>query len=397
MKAKIRVTFIFLLIAALAGLTLRLIQSGVPLYNYKYLLHTHSHIALLGWLYNASLLILQYSLYKESKGVLNKVFWVSQLTFIGMMFSFPFEGYGLFSITFSTLYLFCSYYLVYQLFKKSKGLSYYAAKFTRWGGIYLVLSSIGPFALGFIMAKGLQDTFWYKLSIYWFLHFLYNGFFMFIVFAFLAKRINNVLRLKKIFNYMNLSIIPLYILSILWLEPNLLFYIIAIIASLLQLFAFVLVLKCKSMRLSWLNKVSQKLLIFVVAAYALKILFQVLASFKFSQSFLLETSSYSIIGFVHLVMLGIFTLFFLAAFIEEKFISVTKVIKGGIVLLLLGIVLSELLLFSQSIMIYTFKSSIANYSSLLLWISALMPIGIAFLTISSLKQKLPEIENAKED
>ena len=387
MKTKIRVTFIFLLIAATAGLLLRLIQSGTPLYNYKYLVHTHSHIALLGWLYNASLIILQYTLFKESKGVFNKVFWLSQITFVGMLFSFPFEGYGLYSITFSTLYLFCSYYLVYLLFKKSKeSLTYYAAKFTRWGGIYLVLSSIGPFALGFIMAKGLQDTFWYKLSIYWFLHFLYNGFFMFIVFAFLAKRINNVLRLKKIFSYMNLSVIPLYALSILWLEPNLLFYIIAIVASLLQLFAFVLLLKCKSMRLSWLNRISQKLLIFVVAAYALKIIFQVLASFKFSQTFLMDTSSYSIIGFVHLVMLGIFTLFFIAVFIEEKYIVETKFLISGIAILIAGIILSEFLLFSQSIMIYQFKSSIINYNDILFWVSLLMPIGIALLLVGVLKR-----------
>ena len=355
-------------------------------------MHTHSHIALLGWLFNASLIILQYTLFKESKGAFNRIFWLSQLTFIGMLFSFPFEGYGLFSITFSTLYLFCSYYLVYLLFKKSKSLSFYAAKFTRWGGIYLVLSSLGPFALGFIMAKGLEDTFWYKLSIYWFLHFLYNGFFMFIVFAFLAKRINNVLRLKKIFIYMNLSVIPLYALSILWLAPNFLFYLIAIIASLLQLFAFVLVLKCKSLKQSWLSIVSQKLLYFVVIAYALKILFQVLASFKFSQTYLMETSSYSIIGFVHLVMLGIFTLFFLAAFIEEKYVAETKFLKSGIIILLAGIILSEFLLFSQSITIYRLKNSIENYNDILFWVSALMPVGITLIVIAVFNKR-PSLQN----
>lgn len=350
-------------------------------------MHTHSHIALLGWLYNASIILLQYSLFKEAKGFLNRIFWLSQLTFVGMLFSFPFEGYGLFSITFSTLYLFCSYYLVYLLFKKSKeGISFYAAKFIRWSGIYLVISSIGPFALGFIMAKNLQETFWYKLSIYWFLHFLFNGFFMFIVFAYVAKRINNVLRLKKIFVFMNLSVIPLYVLSVLWLEPHLTLYLIALFASGLQFFAFVLVLKCKSFRQSWLIEISRKLLLFVGIAYGLKILFQVLASFKFTQAYLMETPSYSIIGFIHLVMLGIFTLFFLSAFIEEKFIFITRTIKLGLFILLIGIISSELLLFFQSLTTYYLGTSISIYSSLLFYLSSLMPIGIALLVLSIFKK-----------
>lgn len=351
-------------------------------------MHTHSHIALLGWLYNVSLIILQYTIYKDSKGIFNRIFWLSQLTFIGMLFSFPFEGYGLFSITFSTLYLFCSYYLVYHLFKKKgDNIDFYARKFIRWGGVYLVISSIGPFALGYIMANQLQDTFWYKLSIYWFLHFLYNGFFMFIVFAYLAKRIGNILRLKKIFILMNLSVIPLFALSVLWLEPDLIFYIIALFGSLLQLIAFILVMKCESLNSSWINKMSRKILFFVLAAYGLKITFQFLASFKFSQLFLLETSSYSIIGYIHLVMLGFFTLFFLAVFIEEKILPESKIVKIGIKIFIAAVLLSEILLFSQSISTYLFKQSIANYSTWLFWISAFMPIGITLIVVDAMKKK----------
>ena len=180
-------------------------------YNYKYLLHTHSHIALLGWLYNAALIVLQYFIFQKKKGVFNRIFWISQLTFVGMLFSFPFEGYGLFSITFSTLYLFCSYYLVYELFKHSKTLkSSYVARFIQWGGIYLVISSIGPFALGAIMANELKETIWYKLSIYLFIHFLYNGFFVFVVFAYLLNRFENLKNQGRIFHLMNISASSLF-------------------------------------------------------------------------------------------------------------------------------------------------------------------------------------------
>ena len=174
---KLRITLIFLLIAATFGLVLRLMLADTMFYNFKYLLHTHSHIALLGWLYNAALIFLQYFIFKDSDKVFNRIFWISQVTFVGMLFSFPFEGYGFFSITFSTLYLFCSYYLVYELFKQSKVLkSKYVARFIQWGGVYLVISSIGPFALGVIMAQDLKETIWYKLSIYLFIHFLIEAF-----------------------------------------------------------------------------------------------------------------------------------------------------------------------------------------------------------------------------
>ncbi len=385
MKTKIRITFIFFLIAAIFGLLLRLIQTGTPLYNYKNLLHTHSHIALLGWLYNAALILLQYSILKKQNGSMNWIFWVTQLTFVGMLFSFPFEGYGLFSITFSTLYLFCSYFLVYHLFKQSKELSSkYTAKFIQWGGIYLILSSIGPYALGIIMANKLADTFWYKLSIYWFLHFLYNGFFVFIVFAYLLNRFQQLKNEKTIFLLMNISVIPLFGLSTLWLKPTLPFYAVAFFGALFQIIAFILLIKGQKLQQYFTNKLSLNLFVLSLIAYILKIIFQIFASFENVQSFINLTVSSSVVGFIHLVMLGFFTLFFISIFIEEKKLKTSYTLKIGIYLLVSGIVLSEALLFTQSITIYFFQESISNYFDILFWVSFLMPIGIALITVQSL-------------
>ena len=385
MKTKIRITFIFFLIAAIFGLLLRLIQTGTPLYNYKNLLHTHSHIALLGWLYNAALIILQYSILKKRKGSMNWIFWVTQLTFVGMLLSFPFEGYGLFSITFSTLYLFCSYFLVYHLFKQSKKLSSpYTAKFIQWGGIYLILSSIGPYALGAIMANKLADTFWYKLSIYWFLHFLYNGFFVFIVFAYLLNRFKQLKNEKTIFLLMNISVIPLFGLSTLWLKPTLPFYAVAFFGALFQIIAFILLIKGQKLQQYFTNKLSLNLFVLSLIAYILKIIFQIFASFENVQSFINLTVTSSVIGFIHLVMLGFFTLFFISIFIEEKKLKTSYTLKIGIYLLVSGIVLSEALLFIQSITIYFYQESISNYFDILFWVSFLMPLGITLITAQSL-------------
>ncbi len=384
MKAKLRITLIFLFIAATAGLLLRLILTGSFLYNYKYLIHTHSHIALLGWLYNAALIVLQYLVFKRDDRQINGIFWVSQLTFLGMLFSFPFEGYGFFSITFSTLYLFCSYYLVYLLFKYSKGLnSVIAARFIQWGSVYLVLSSIGPFALGAIMANDLKDTFWYKLSIYWFLHFLYNGFFVFIVFAYLINKFNNIKNQSLIFWLINISVIPLYALSILWLQPSNFFYLLAFLGASLQIISFYILLKSKELFQIKANNLSYILFLMALVAYGLKLVFQLGASFESVQVFLNNTVSFSIIGFLHLVMLGFFTLFFLSVFIGESILQTSRLLKVGIIFLIMGILFSESILFTQSVMIYFWKNSIDNYFNLLFWGSALMPVGIALIAVQS--------------
>ena len=61
--------------------------------------------------------------------------------------------------------------------------------FLRWAFIYAILSGIGPFATGPLIALGLRDTTLYFDAIYFYLHFQYNGFFAFMVLAYLyAKR-----------------------------------------------------------------------------------------------------------------------------------------------------------------------------------------------------------------
>ena len=376
-----------MLIAASLGLTLRMIQAGLIPGHFKHLMHTHSHIALLGWLYNASLIILQYTIFKKKEGAFNTVFWLSQITFLGMMFSFPFQGYAFASITFSTLYLFCSYYLVYILFKEIKQIENPQVKsFVKWGAFYLILSSFGPFSLGFIMAKGLIDTFWYKLSIYWFLHFLYNGFFVFVVFGYLLHKLHSHVNQKAIFWLMNLSVIPIYFLSTLWLDPNFSLYTVALIGSLFQLVAFVLLLKGKKILSLFNHSWTRFVFLLTLVVYALKMFFQIFSVAPSVQQFLSDTVAYSIIGFIHLVMLGFFTLLFLIIFVQEKYITLSSTFKMGLALLITGIILSEVLLFAQSVAFHFQYFTIPNFHTLIFYASALMPVGIVFLVISAFRK-----------
>ena len=176
------IAVIYFLIIALLGVTLRLFAViDIPA-TYKFLVHTHSHVALLGWVYTALITLIYYVFIYPAK-VSKKymlIFWFTQVTILGMLLSFPFTGYALFSIIFSSLFLIASYWFVFFFFKQcpsnlKKTRSYKLIRISLW---YMVISSIGPWALGIIMNTAGSGSAWYRNAIYFFLHFQYNGWFL---------------------------------------------------------------------------------------------------------------------------------------------------------------------------------------------------------------------------
>ena len=104
------ICFINFFIAASMGLVLRFVAIfPVPNINYQFLLHGHSHVAMLGWVYLMIYsLIVHFFIPKtaQQNPIYNRLFWLTEIAVIGMMFRFPVEGYALFSIIFSTLHIF---------------------------------------------------------------------------------------------------------------------------------------------------------------------------------------------------------------------------------------------------------------------------------------------------
>ncbi|WP_459414396.1 hypothetical protein [Flagellimonas marinaquae] len=175
----VRLGLVYFCLAALLGVLLRSFPMLGFQFNYRYVVHAHSHIALLGWVYVGltTLLHLCFVESKNSSVVYKRIFRCTQGTLIGMLLTFPFTGYALFSIIFSTLFLIVSYVYVYHFWKnikpelkQSKGLQCAKAAL-----LYLVVSSIGPWALGAIMNTLGAQSIWYRLAIYFYLHFQYNG------------------------------------------------------------------------------------------------------------------------------------------------------------------------------------------------------------------------------
>ena len=357
--------------------------------NYKHFLHTHSHIALLGWLYNLALIFIGYYFFKKDVKKFNYIFWVSQITILGMLFSFPFQGYAFWSITFSTLYLFASYWLIIEIFRSSRGFKEQVEyKLLRAGGVFLFLSSIGPFALGAIMAKGLQGSIWYSLSIYWFLHFLFNGFFYTVFLALLISKLKkevviSVSKIKWVYYLTVFSIIPLYAQFTIEAIPSNWIVLLSLLSSVAQVVSIVLLFKeFKLFLIKMTNPITKTLLGLALLSLVLKVLFQLFTSFPVLHQMVFSSKSTLIIGYLHMVMLGMFSLFFIWLLIEEKVVPLTSALKTGVVFFIAGVLLSELVLFAQGTANYFWNYSLPNYYLLLYSVSGLMPFGILLMLIA---------------
>src|SRR5215471_11154239 len=106
-------TLINLCIVALLGMTLRTkLLFTVPFIDFKNFLSAHSHFAFGGWVTLALMLLYITNLLpneQQQKKTYQWILWGIEISAVGMVVTFPFQGYGLFSIIFSTLFIFFTY------------------------------------------------------------------------------------------------------------------------------------------------------------------------------------------------------------------------------------------------------------------------------------------------
>ena len=217
-----------LCIVALFGMTLRTkFLFPVQFIDYKNFLSAHSHFAFGGWI-TLALMILYIDNLLTPDQKQNKVYqwilWGVEITSVGMLITFPFQGYALFSIIFSTAFIFFTYGFSWVFIrdlrraKKDRSITLLSSSAL----LSLVISSVGPFTLAYIMITKTGNAFLYRDAIYTYLHFQYNGFFTLSVFALFFNRLlaimTNDIR-KRIWYFalfLCLSVVPALFLSLLW-------------------------------------------------------------------------------------------------------------------------------------------------------------------------------------
>lgn len=155
---------------------------------YPYWLHAHSHMAFLGWVYNAFFaLAVRWLVPEGARARFGWLFVVTQGATVGMLVTFPVQGYGRESIVFSTLHLIGAAVFAAWLWRGHRA-GPVAGRYLRWALGFMLASAIGPLALGPLAAAGLRETPWYPLAVYVYLHFQYNGWFVFFLLAVAVRR-----------------------------------------------------------------------------------------------------------------------------------------------------------------------------------------------------------------
>lgn len=392
LKIHSRIALSYFLTAAVLGLVLRsFLILKIPV-TYKFIVHTHSHIALLGWVYIA-LTTLIYKLYLKKQEVHKKyryIFWFTQFTLLGMLFSFPFQGYALFSIIFSTLFLIASYWF-FWFFRKNvraedkKRNSYKCINMALW---FMVLSSIGPWALGAIMNTLGATSIWYRLAIYFYLHFQYNGWMILsltgILFYILEQQ--NIYFPKKKFNtffrLICIGIIASFSLSALFTKPHISINFIGGIGGTLQFAAFWILfgfLIKKKKELNIFSKFQLSLLKTIGLLAFLKMGLQILTAIPYFANLAVTIMDFTI-GYLHWTFLGVITISLLLFFDYFKLI---KIPKKAYFLYLLGFIATEMLIFYKGFAIWQNKPFIENYYIILALSSSLIILGLLIILLTS--------------
>lgn len=189
---------LFGVFGALIGLVLRYAYTGViSEFPFKNVLHSHSHVMLLGFLFNALLILVWTHFTNGFDKISYKYYIASQICVAILLIAFIWQGYALYSIVFSTLHLFLSYILLVRLWKRLTE-NRAAHQLVKLGIIFHFISSLGPYMLGPLMVMEMQESPWYQQAIFFYLHFQYFGVFFVWMLAVLLQKTAIILTRKHI-------------------------------------------------------------------------------------------------------------------------------------------------------------------------------------------------------
>ena len=395
----LKFSLINLCIVASLGVLMRYkIGFEFPFFNQKNILHSHSHFAFAGWITHTLMIVMVYYL-KDNIDAFNlnkykKVIIANLICAYGMLIFFIIQGYGMVSIFFSTASIFASYAFGYYYIKDLKKIDsdLVAINWFRAAAVFNIISSFGTFYLAYMMATKniIQDL--YLSSIYYFLHFQYNGWFFFACMGLFL----GFLKLKKSdnpfydtsFKLFAIACIPAYFLSILWLKIPIWIYIITVIAAIIQVFAWFklvfIIAKEQKEILKDLVPILRYILVFVSLALSIKLILQ-LGSTIPALSQLAFGFRPIVIAYLHLVLLAVISLFLLFYIYLNHFVTINKNIKKGLFIFSIGVFLNELVLAIQGVTSLSY-TIIPYVNELLFAIALLLLLGIGTTTFYSIKK-----------
>jgi hypothetical protein len=359
----LRTTLFSLLLVAFLGVIMRYkIVYSLPWVDQRNLLHAHSHFAFAGWITQALMTLLINYLFNQGDTRAftryRPVLYANLITAYGMLLTFPFMGYALLSIIFSTLSIFVSYWFAVKYWRdlnrlQKKNAAHYWFKAAV---VFNALSSLGAFSLAYMLATKNIHPNTYLASVYFFLHFQYNGWFFFACMGLFSHQLLKQgipgRKLQQGYWLFATASVPAYFLSALWLPVAKWLYILIAIAVFIQLAGWALTIRLIKKTLPLLKQsmpvFPRVLFVLCAVALTLKLLLQA-GSVIPSLSQLAFGFRPIVIGYLHLVLLGVITLFIIAYCTAYGIILFNKATKAGIIVFTSGIIINEVLLMIQGV------------------------------------------------
>ena len=385
----------FLLAAILGGLLRYAFVAEIAWPTFRHLMHTHSHVAMLGWLFLALFALLLHAFLppeQQQAIAYRRQFWLLQVSVIGMFVSFPFQGYAAGSIIASTAHVLFSYWFAWRFWQDlnrwvAPGL---ARQFAKASLGFLIFSSLGLWAMPPLMILNPEQGTAYYLAVQFYLHFQFNGWFLFAVLALLLQQMQqqgfrpDPKQGTLFFWLMVGSCLLTYALALTWAKPEqLLFYLNGFGAG-LQLLALAV-----GIRLFWpgigpflaqQRAWAKPLLLVALACFVFKILIQGAVIVPFVAQVAYTVRNF-VIGFFHLILLGVLSHFVLHYAVQHTLIARTRLVKIGLLTFTIGFILSETILMGQGLMFWIGWGFLPAYYESLFAVSALMPLGLAAILI----------------
>ncbi|HMQ46497.1 MAG TPA: hypothetical protein PKA70_03530 [Saprospiraceae bacterium] len=389
------VALINLLIATAMGALLRFaFVEEIAWIKYKNVLHAHSHVAMLGWIYMALYALLIHAFlspHQQRSKAYPNLFWLTQFSVLGMLFSFPVQGYGPVSIAFSTLHIVLSYIFLGWFWVDMGKHATFSGRLVRTALVFMLVSTLGVWAMGPIMATSLRGSAFYYMAVQFYLHFQFNGWFLFAVLALFFKYMETreVLfaeRQQKVFlGLLLVACVLTYALAVAWSQPLLSVFAINSLGVLCQfaaLLAFVrMVWPQRQAILQQFGYLDGLMLRVAFYAFVLKIIIQTAVVFPFVAEAAYTIRNY-VIGFIHLVLLGAVTGFLLSYIISHGLLPGRhRLFRLGLWSIGLGFALSEGILFLQGTLLWGAKGFLPYYYEGIFSVSALIPFGVALLLV----------------
>ena len=383
----IKFSLLNLLLVATLGLLMRYkIAFELPFIHQKNIQHSHSHFAFAGWVSQTLIVLMVHFLSRQNVSInlekYKKVFIANLVCAYIMLFSFIFQGYGLISILFSTLSIFVSFWFAFLYFKDLKLVSNnaLAKNWFKAALFFNVISSFGTFAIAYMMATKNLPQDYYLSSIYFYLHFQYNGWFWFACVGLFINQLTPSLIIEKanktIFIWFFISCIPAYLLSVLWLKLPIWIYSIAVVSSVLQVLAWIKFMKViipnfiKNFSLAPFFK---WIYISIIACISIKFLLQLGSTIPVVGDLAFGFRPI-VIAYLHLVLLAIISGFLLVYLFTNQLVIENNNIKKALALFIIGIFLNELVLAVQGIASFSY-TIIPNANEMLFGVAIILFFG----------------------